>query len=117
MPCLRTGWRNSFELTKGPSIGRAIRQQDVIRLLIAVCLFSIVDGAVARQHRSTAAKHVFQREQPCPSTGQPKGRCPGYIIDHIKPLACGGADAPSNMQWQTVSDAKAKDRWERKGCR
>ena len=27
---------------------------------------------------------------------------------------CLGADEPSNMQWQTVSEAK--DKWERKGC-
>lgn len=27
-----------------------------------------------------------------------------------------GEDAPSNMQWQTVADAKAKDKWERKEC-
>jgi len=24
----------------------------------------------------------------------------------------GGADSPANMQWQTVEEAKAKDRWE-----
>ena len=48
-------------------------------------------------------------------TGYPKGR-PGYVIDHVIPLACGGPDAPSNMQWQTVADAKAKDRVELKGC-
>ena len=24
----------------------------------------------------------------------------------------GGADAPSNMQWQTIEEAKAKDKWE-----
>jgi hypothetical protein len=39
------------------------------------------------------------------------------VIDHVKPLACGGADAPSNMQWQTAAAGKAKDAWERKGCR
>jgi hypothetical protein len=38
------------------------------------------------------------------------------VIDHIKPLACGGADAPANMQWQTTADAKAKDKWERREC-
>jgi len=38
------------------------------------------------------------------------------VIDHVNALACGGADAPSNMQWQTVSAGKAKDRWERTGC-
>jgi hypothetical protein len=34
------------------------------------------------------------------------------VVDHIKALKRGGADDPSNMQWQTVEDAKAKDRWE-----
>jgi hypothetical protein len=29
---------------------------------------------------------------------------------------CLGADEPSNMQWQTVSEAKATDKWERKVC-
>lgn len=49
-------------------------------------------------------------------TGYPHGR-PGYIVDHIQPLACGGLDAPSNMQWQTVAEAHAKDKIERIGCR
>ena len=43
--------------------------------------------------------------------------CPGYVIDHIKPLTCDGADDPSNMQWQTKAESKAKDKWERKGCK
>ena len=32
--------------------------------------------------------------------------------DCAKPLECGGADAPSNMQWQTVAAGKAKDKTE-----
>jgi hypothetical protein len=39
------------------------------------------------------------------------------VIDHIIPLACGGADTPANMQWQTVAEAKAKDKTERAHCR
>src|SRR2546429_250504 len=35
---------------------------------------------------------------------------PGHVVDHRMPLACGGADAPSNMQWQTTEDAKARTR-------
>ena len=38
------------------------------------------------------------------------------VVDHIKPLACGGADSPANMQWQTVAEGKAKDKIERKHC-
>jgi hypothetical protein len=33
-------------------------------------------------------------------------------VDHIKPLKEGGADDPNNMQWQTVEEAKAKDKIE-----
>jgi 5-methylcytosine-specific restriction endonuclease McrA len=69
-----------------------------------------------RIRRSPEAKDAFTRENPCPSTGKRGGPCPGYVIDHINPLACGGADDPSNMQWQTVSEGKAKDEGERKGC-
>jgi len=47
-----------------------------------------------------------------PSTGKTSGGCPGYLLDHIKALKRGGADDPSNMQWQTIEDAKEKDRWE-----
>lgn len=66
--------------------------------------------------RSKSAKSAFERQSPCPSTGKTSGRCPGYVVDHINPLECGGADAPSNMQWQTVADGKAKDKTER-SCR
>ncbi len=44
-------------------------------------------------------------------TGYPNGR-PGYVVDHIIPLECGGADDPSNMQWRTVAEGKAKDKTE-----
>jgi hypothetical protein len=67
-------------------------------------------------HRSRAARNAFQSAHPCPSTGRGYGACPGYVVDHVKPLACGGADAPSNMQWQTTAAGKAKDKWERIGC-
>jgi len=62
--------------------------------------------------RSAKAKDEFKKANPCPSTGRSSGACPGYVIDHIKPLKRGGADAPSNMQWQTIEDARAKDKWE-----
>src|SRR5207244_7908392 len=61
--------------------------------------------------RSATAKRQFEASHPCPTTGR-TGACPGYVVDHIKPLACGGADSPNNMQWQSVAAAKAKDKWE-----
>jgi hypothetical protein len=65
-----------------------------------------------RIKRSASARNAFKKTHPCPSTGKTTGPCPGYVIDHIKALKHGGADSPSNMQWQTESEAKAKDKWE-----
>jgi len=56
--------------------------------------------------RSESAKYDFMKQ-----SGYPHGR-PGYVVDHIIPLKKGGCDCPSNMQWQTIDAAKAKDKWE-----
>lgn len=69
------------------------------------------------EKRSEATKDAFKHLHPCPANGKTAGRCPGYVIDHKVALACGGVDSPFNMQWQTVAEGKAKDKWERKGCR
>ena len=66
--------------------------------------------AHGRIQRSEEARKQFMKQ-----TGYPNGR-KGYVVDHVDPLECGGADAPSNMQWQTVAEAKIKDRTER-NCR
>ena len=52
--------------------------------------------------RDPAQRRRFHKNNPCPSTGRTSGACPGYHVDHIVPLACGGADHPSNMQWLTA---------------
>jgi hypothetical protein len=62
--------------------------------------------------RSSSARSSFMHSHPCPSTGKISGACPGYVVDHITPLKRGGADGPSNMQWQTKEAAKAKDKTE-----
>src|SRR5215472_361048 len=68
---------------------------------------TVVRDKLGKIKRSKAARNEFQREHPCPSTGSTSGRCPGYVVDHIKALECGGADASSNMQWQTTAYARA----------
>jgi hypothetical protein len=80
-------------------------------LIGALCVPGTADA------RSKAQVNHFRASHPCPATGRARGPCPGYVVDHVKPLCAGGADHPSNMQWQTVKDAKIKDRAERAQCR
>ena len=69
--------------------------------------------ASSKKHqRSKAARDAFMRSHPCPANGHTSGACPGYVVDHVTPLKRGAADAPSNMQWQTIEEGKAKDRVE-----
>jgi len=95
----------------------------LLTLAVTLCAFIALHARLApsqaaghRPRRSAAARRAFRRLHPCPATGLLKGACPGYVIDHVMPLACGGADAPGNMQWQTLRDAKAKDAVERRDC-
>jgi hypothetical protein len=83
------------------------------KLLLWLAVLGLaVAPAVARTQRNPEVPRQFQRSHPCPSTGRTTGACPGYVRDHIVPLCKGGPDSPSNMQWQTVRDGKAKDKWE-----
>jgi hypothetical protein len=87
------------------------------KYFIVVIAAAVAAGPLsAREYRSREVTREFQREHPCPSTGLTTGACPGYRKDHVKALACGGPDAVSNMQWQTIAAARAKDRWERRTC-
>jgi hypothetical protein len=67
-------------------------------------------SARSRLKREGAAREAFKRSNPCPSTGKTSGDCPGYVIGHI--TEHGGADEPTNMQWQTSEAAKLKDKTE-----
>lgn len=66
--------------------------------------------------RDSGARRAFQKANPCPANGKVVGSCPGWIIDHVKPICAGGLDHPSNMAWQRVEEAKIKDRQERAEC-
>lgn len=66
-----------------------------------------VNGKLIRRSDVLTA---FKRIHPCPSTGLTTGTCPGWQMNHIIPLACGGLDGVSNLAWiPTVSKTCAYD--------
>ncbi len=74
------------------------------------------DGSIKR---STAVLNAFKRIHPCPSTGLTTGACPGWALNHTIPLACGGCDSVSNLDWmpdeiKSCAQPWCRDRWERK---
>lgn len=81
-----------------------------IMSVLGLCLTSMVAEACIT--RSGTQRRLFAKQTACPSTQLHKLPCPGYIIDHTIALCVKGKDHFSNMQWQTIADAKAKDRWE-----
>lgn len=85
--------------------------------LITIVLALLPIIADARIQRSQQARHEFVRQQACPATGRHRLPCPGWQIDHITPLKCKGDDAPSNMQWLTIQEHKAKTKREARWCR
>lgn len=82
----------------------------IVSVFLAMAFVS--GHADARIKRSQSAKVEFKHEHPCPATGERKGPCRGYVIDHRIGLCVGGIDAPENMRWMAVDTAKQKDRWE-----
>ena len=101
---------------KGPHPHYALPPVAVAALGLAIGLLpSLTSAADAARMSTTEAQ--FRAAHPCPATGLIPGPCKGYVIDRIIPLLCGGADAPANMQWLTLAEAKAKARWDRIGCR
>jgi hypothetical protein len=100
--------------TTGSSVGHTYRRDYLADGIMAHPAVQYnKHGKIKRSH---AAKTAFEREHPCPSTGKTTGRCPGYVVNHVQALECGGPDTSSNMQWQTTADGKAKDKTERQ-CR
>ena len=72
------------------------------------------DGSI---HRRSDVLRVFRVLYACPSTRLHAGSCPGWQMDHAIPLARGGCDAVSNIQWlpveiKTCRAWYCKDRWE-----
>lgn len=58
--------------------------------------------------RSKVRRALFIR-----MTGGPRH---GEVVNHIVPLACGGCDLPSNMEWMSVAEWKGRTGPERYDC-
>ena len=94
------------------------------KIRISACILAALGAMIssfcvtaAQPERPSNAEVLFKLNNPCPATGEATGPCTGYVVDRIIPIVCGGTDDPENMQWQTLAQAKEKDRWERIGCR
>lgn len=77
-------------------------------LLIALLHFMPANVAAEATQRGWRAPYEFRKANPCPSTGKTTGACPGWRIDHMVSLRCGGPDTPENLWWLTVEEHKAK---------
>lgn len=86
-------------------------------LLCALVLASAASQAGSRTERDRSQVRAFRAEHVCPATGQHRGACPGYHVDHITPLCAGGPDRPDNMQWITREDHRFKTLVDVKECR
>lgn len=84
-------------------------------ILVAVIAFGMSPVTLANDSRNPATVRAFKRINPCPANGRKYGACPGWVMDHVKPLKCGGRDLIENIQWQTRADSLRKDRWEIRG--
>ena len=81
--------------------GRSCLKAQVNWQVGVVCVLLGLTGATASAKTERKASEVlaFKRHNPCPSTGERGGKCPGYVVDHIQPLCAGGADNhQTNMQ-------------------
>lgn len=86
-------------------------------LVVLVCAGSRIVEAkgsithhIRRECARCAARRAFKSSHPCPPSGKTSGTCHGYVIHYLVPLKRGGADEPSNMQWQMTVATKAKDK-------
>jgi 5-methylcytosine-specific restriction endonuclease McrA len=77
----------------------------------------LLAASAAAAPRSAAERLAFMREQPCPATGERRGGCPGWEVDHIVPLCAGGPDTRQNLQWIRKEDHRFKTLVDVRECR
>jgi hypothetical protein len=78
---------------------------------LAFVLAVLLAAGLSAAPRSRAPVRAFLK-----ASGFPNGR-PGFVVDHVLPLCAGGADAPSNMQFQEHAASLVKDAHELALCR
>lgn len=71
--------------------------------LILACIMPLQAMSACR---NAAIKRQFDKAH-----GYSRGRT-GYVVDHICALANGGIDDVKNLQYQTISEARIKDKIE-----
>lgn len=80
--------------------------------LAVISALACIQVYAVTTNRGWRAPTEFRKLNPCPSTGKTTGACPGWVLDHLVSLRCGGPDTPENLWWQRVDEAKAKDQQE-----
>lgn len=88
-----------------------------MQVVLAVLLAIAIPAHAADAKRNPAVRAEFQRQQPCPSTGATRGKCPGYQADHWTPRCIGGPDTVANLRWMTIEAHKAKTKSDVRLCR
>lgn len=90
-----------------------------MRGLAALAVVLALSTDQADPLRSRALRAEFQRLNPCPATGERRGACPGYEVDHAVPMCLGGprVDLISNLRWMTVEEHRRKTREDVRLCR
>jgi len=89
----------------------------LVAVVLSLLALTPMSGFATDSKRSPSVVNQFKRGNPCPANGNQRGPCPGYEIDHLRPLKCGGADVPSNMQWLTINAHREKTKREARSCR
>jgi hypothetical protein len=82
----------------------------LLGILVATGLIGATGLVAQPTPRGTSAVRAFKI-----ATGFPQGR-PGFVVDHVRPLCAGGADAIANLRWEPLAESRRKDADERRLC-